>query len=197
MFLIWCEFFVEGADSLPLLQKICSNDISKIAVGRAQYNCLPNEHGGIIDDVIVYRLQEERFILVVNAANIEKDWTHITNQSKAFKNIVLQNESDNYGLLAIQGPSATKAMQSLCKIDITALKYYHFTIGNFAGVADVIISATGYTGSGGLEIYCAQKELPKIWDAVLKSWREFWYQTHWTGGTRHTSFRNGLLSLWQ
>lgn len=160
------EFILEGAGALPLLQYICSNDIAKIKVGGAQYNCMPNERGGIVDDVIVYRLGVNRFLMVVNAANIEKDWNHIHQYSSKFE-VSIKNASESYGLLAVQGPLATKAMQSLCEISLGKIPYYHFQVTTFAGIPNVIVSATGYTGAGGLELYCATEHLSALWEAVL------------------------------
>lgn len=164
------EFLVSGESALSLLQWICSNDVSKIDVGGAQYNCLPNDTGGIVDDLIVYRLKEKQYMLVVNASNIDKDWAwiHQQNELKGF-NAELRNISEGYSLLAIQGPKAIIAMQSLTTVDLSAINFYTFKVASFAGIENVIISATGYTGSGGLEIYCKNEEALQLWGKVLEA----------------------------
>ena len=162
------EFLVEGDNALPLLQKVTSNDVSKLTIGKAQYSCMPNETDGIVDDLIVYRVKEETYLLVVNAANIEKDWNHINQYNKEF-GADLKDISEGYSLLAIQGPKAVEAMQSLSSHDLSAIKFYNFVVGDFAGVEHVIISATGYTGSGGFEIYCKNSEVEQIWNAVFEA----------------------------
>lgn len=164
------EFLVSGESALSLLQWICSNDVSKIDVGGAQYNCLPNDTGGIVDDLIVYRLKEKQYMLVVNASNIDKDWAwiHQQNELKGF-NAELRNISEGYSLLAIQGPKAIIAMQSLTTVDLSAINFYTFKVASFAGLENVIISATGYTGSGGLEIYCKNEEALQLWGKVLEA----------------------------
>jgi aminomethyltransferase len=166
------EFFISGTDALALIQKISSNDASTLTIGKAQYSCMPNEIGGIVDDLIVYRLAENDYMLVVNASNIEKDWNWI-NQNNTFENITLQDKSEGYSLLAIQGPKAIEAMQSLTPIALDAIKYYHFEIGEFAGFQDIIISATGYTGSGGFEIYCSNDQVVAIWEKVFEAGKSF------------------------
>lgn len=164
------EFLVSGKNALELLQWVCSNDISKIAIGGAQYNCLPNDTGGIVDDLIVYRMKEDQYMLVVNASNIDKDWAWLETQNtlKSF-NATLRNISEDYSLLAIQGPKAIEAMQSLTEVNLAAIKFYTFEVAPFAGIDHVIISATGYTGSGGFEIYCKNEDAQKLWDQVLKA----------------------------
>ena len=162
------EFLVEGPSALTLIQKVTSNDASKLTVGKAQYSYFPNESGGIVDDLIVYRVKEEVFLLVVNASNIQKDWDHISRYNKSIS-AELRNISDNYSLLAIQGPKAVESMQSLTSVDLSAIKFYNFVVGDFAGIEHVIISATGYTGSGGFEIYCKNEEVKQIWDSVLEA----------------------------
>lgn len=162
------EFLVEGSNALTLIQKVTSNDASKLTVGKAQYSYFPNESGGIVDDLIVYRVKEEVFLLVVNASNIQKDWDHISRYNESI-GAVLRNISDNYSLLAIQGPKAVESMQSLTSVDLSAIKFYNFVVGDFAGIEHVIISATGYTGSGGFEIYCKNEEVKQIWDSVLEA----------------------------
>jgi aminomethyltransferase len=162
------EFLLKGPHALDLIQRTCSNDASKLTAGKAQYSCLPNEQGGIVDDLIVYCIQEnEEYLLVVNAANIDKDWNWISKYNT--KGVDMKNISDDYGLLAIQGPNAMKYMQELTNTDLSSLKYYTFAKTTFAGVEDVIISATGYTGAGGVEIYFENKgdNANKIWEAIF------------------------------
>ncbi len=162
------EFLIEGPKALELIQKVTSNDASRLEVGRAQYSCLPNETGGIVDDLIVYRVKPETYLLVVNASNIDKDWAHISKYNEGI-GAGMRNLSDAYSLLAIQGPKAAEAMQSLSSVDLAGIPFYHFEVGDFAGVPHVIISATGYTGSGGFEIYCKNEEVQQIWDKVLEA----------------------------
>jgi aminomethyltransferase len=162
------EFLVEGPNALTLIQKVTSNDASKLTVGKAQYSYFPNESGGIVDDLIVYRVKEEVFLLVVNASNIQKDWDHISRYNESI-GAELRNISDNYSLLAVQGPKAVESMQSLTSVDLSSIKFYNFVVGDFAGIEHVIISATGYTGSGGFEIYCKNEEVKQIWDSVLEA----------------------------
>ena len=166
------EFLIEGPNALKLIQKVSSNDASKLTLGKAQYSCLPNETGGIVDDLIVYRVKDETYLLVVNASNIDKDWQHITNYNKEI-GAEMRNISDGFSLLAIQGPKAVEAMQSLTSVDLSAIKFYHFEVADFAGVEHVIISATGYTGSGGFEIYCKNSEVQQVWDKVFEAGKEF------------------------
>jgi len=166
------EFLIEGPKALELIQKVTSNDASKLSVGKAQYSCLPNETGGIVDDLIVYQIKEETYLLVVNASNIEKDWNHISKYNEAI-GADMRNLSDDYSLLAIQGPKAVEAMQSLTSVDLSAIKFYNFVVGDFAGIDHVIISATGYTGSGGFEIYCKNSEVQQVWDKVLEAGADF------------------------
>ena len=165
------EFLIEGPNALNLVQSVCSNDAAHLAIGQAQYSCLPNSNGGIVDDLIVYRLKELAFLLVVNASNIEKDWNWI--QSKNSENVKMKNLSDDYSLLAIQGPTAVEAMQPLSSFDLSAIKFYHFKEGDFAGIDGVIISATGYTGSGGFEIYCKNKDVKHIWNSIFEAGNSF------------------------
>ncbi|WP_299683656.1 glycine cleavage system aminomethyltransferase GcvT [uncultured Dokdonia sp.] len=161
------EFLINGDKALDFLQRICSNDISKIGVGGAQYNCLPNEDGGIVDDLIVYRIKETEYLAVVNASNIDKDWAWFNKHNSYGVN--LRNISEDFSLLAIQGPRAAEAMQSLTDTDLSAIKFYTFEVGPFAGAENVIISATGYTGSGGFEIYCHNKDAAMIWNKVFEA----------------------------
>jgi aminomethyltransferase len=164
------EFILKGADALDLIQRITSNDASKLTNGKAQYSCLPNDNGGIIDDLLVYCLEPNAaYMLVVNASNIQKDWDWISSHNH--KHVEMHNISDKTCLLAIQGPQATRIVQSLTDMDILNLKYYTFAKGVFAGVDNVLISATGYTGAGGVEIYFEDKgdDAVKIWDAIFKA----------------------------
>lgn len=165
------EFLIEGEYALDLIQKVSSNDASKLAIGKAQYSCLPNDDGGIVDDLIIYKIKEDTYLLVVNASNIEKDWNWI--QSKNNVEATMRNLSEDYSLLAIQGPKAVEAMQSLSSHDLSAIKFYNFVVGDFAGIDHVIISATGYTGSGGFEIYCKNSEVKQIWDKILEAGTDF------------------------
>ncbi|GAA0875560.1 glycine cleavage system aminomethyltransferase GcvT [Wandonia haliotis] len=165
------EFLLTGPKALDLLQKVCSNDASTLTISKAQYSCLPNDKGGIVDDLIIYKIKEEQYLLVVNASNIEKDWNWISSHNS--DGVEMRNLSDDYSLLAIQGPKAVEAMQSLTSVDLSAIKYYHFEVADFAGIEHVIISATGYTGSGGFEIYCKNSEVKQIWDKVFEAGKEF------------------------
>jgi aminomethyltransferase len=162
------EFILKGKGALDLIQRVSSNDASKLTAGKAQYSCLPNEQGGIVDDLLVYCIEENKvYMLVVNASNIEKDWEWI--QKHNHKSVEMHNISEDTCLLAVQGPNATKILQALTEIDILNLKYYTFVKGVFAGVKNVLVSATGYTGAGGVEIYFENKEdnAEKIWTAIF------------------------------
>ncbi|MBL0146046.1 MAG: glycine cleavage system aminomethyltransferase GcvT [Chitinophagaceae bacterium] len=164
------EFILKGENALDLIQRVTSNDAAKLKNGHAQYSCLPNNNGGIVDDLLVYCIEENNvYMLVVNASNIEKDWNWINSFND--KNVEMHNISDKTCLLAIQGPNATKILQPLTDMDILNLKYYTFAKGTFAGVENVLVSATGYTGSGGVEIYFENKEddANKVWDAIFKA----------------------------
>jgi aminomethyltransferase len=161
------EFFITGPNALSLIQRVCSNDASKLEDGEAQYSCFPNQDGGVVDDLIVYRVAAEKWLLVVNASNIDKDWAWINSHNTM--GALLENSSDHYSLLAIQGPKAIQAMQPLTQENLSAIKFYTFKINTFAGVENVIISATGYTGSGGFEIYCKNTQVEKIWTKVLEA----------------------------
>ncbi|MCF6295354.1 MAG: glycine cleavage system aminomethyltransferase GcvT [Flavobacteriaceae bacterium] len=165
------EFLIEGENALALIQKVTSNDASKLTIGKAQYSCFPNDDGGIVDDLIVYKIKEQAYLLVVNASNIEKDWNWI--QSKNDVGAEIRDLSKVYSLLAIQGPKAIEAMQSLSSHDLSKIKFYNFIVGDFAGIEHVIISATGYTGSGGFEIYCKNNEVKQIWDKVFEAGADF------------------------
>jgi len=164
------EFILKGEGALDLIQRVTTNDASKLTNGKAQYSCLPNKDGGIIDDLLVYCVEENKvYMLVVNASNIEKDWNWIQHHNTA--GVEMHNISDKTCLLAIQGPNATKILQPLTEMDILNLKYYTFTKGVFAGVENVLVSATGYTGAGGVEIYFEDKDgaADKIWDAIFEA----------------------------
>ena len=164
------EFILKGEHALDLIQRVTTNDAAKLTNGKAQYSCLPNNAGGIVDDLLVYCIEENNvYMLVVNASNIEKDWNWISSFND--KNVEMHNISDKTCLLAIQGPNATKILQSLADMDIMNLKYYTFTKGTFAGVKNVLVSATGYTGAGGVEIYFedADGTADKIWDAIFEA----------------------------
>ncbi|MFA7446953.1 MAG: glycine cleavage system aminomethyltransferase GcvT [Weeksellaceae bacterium] len=165
------QFFAKGPEVEKLLQYIGTNDVTKVEVGQAQYTCMPNENGGVIDDLIIYKMSEDEWMLVVNASNIAKDWEWINKQNTF--DVTLTNASDAYSLLAIQGPKAIEAMQALSDENLAEIPFYHFKVGNFAGVDNVIISATGYTGSGGFEIYFENKDAKAIWNKVMEAGKEF------------------------
>ena len=165
------EFLVLGPNALELIQKVTSNDASKIVDNQAQYSCFPNTTGGIVDDLIVYRINNEKWLLVVNASNIEKDWNWINSHNSVGAEVI--NVSEDYSLFAIQGPKAVQAMQSLTSMDLNNIKFYHFQIADFAGVKNIIISATGYTGSGGFEIYCKNNEAEQIWKEIFNAGNNF------------------------
>ena len=165
------EFWVKGPKALDFVQWVTSNDASKLTDGKIQYSCFPNDKGGIVDDLLVYRIDAETFLLVVNAANIDKDWAWVNSQNKM--GATLYNASDEISQLAIQGPLALKAMQKLTETSIVDMEYYTFKKLKFAGVEDVILSTTGYTGSGGCEIYFANADAPAIWKAVFEAGAEF------------------------
>ncbi len=165
------EFMLKGPRALDLIQKITTNDASLLVPGKAQYSCFPNREGGIVDDLIIYMMAENEYLLVVNASNITKDWEWIMAHNDL--GVEMENLSDQYSLLAIQGPKAAEAMQKLTSVDLSAIKYYHFQVGDFAGFDNVIISATGYTGSGGFEIYFKNDQAEKIWDKVFEAGAEF------------------------
>ncbi len=167
------EFIVKGRQALDLVQRISSNDVAALAIGQAQYSCLPNETGGIVDDMLVYRLPqdmcaegEQAFMLVVNASNIHKDWDHIQKYAGAFDTRII-DISDKTGLLAVQGPLAEAVLQPLTNVVLKDIPYYHFVKGTVAGIDNVIISATGYTGAGGFELYVDSQHLPGLWDIVM------------------------------
>ena len=165
------EFWVKGPKALEFLQKITSNDVTKLELGRAQYTCFVNEKGGIVDDFILYYYEPEKYLLVVNAANIDKDWQWC--QKWNTEGVILENASDNMALLAVQGPKAVETLQKLTKVDLSSIPSYEFVTDQFAGVDNVIISNTGYTGAGGFELYFYPSEGLKIWEAVFEAGEEF------------------------
>ncbi len=165
------EIWVKGPKAYDFVQKVTSNDISVLKIGDAQYSCFPNDKGGIVDDLIVYFYEEEKYMLVVNAANIEKDWNWLVSQNS--EGAELENASDNISQLAVQGPNAIKVLQKLTDINLSEIGFYTFKTGEFAGVKEVIISATGYTGAGGFELYMYNEDAIKIWDAVFEAGKEF------------------------
>ncbi|MCY0968124.1 glycine cleavage system aminomethyltransferase GcvT [Chryseobacterium wangxinyae] len=159
------QFFIEGAGSKDLLQFVTTNNLDALENGKAQYSCLPNEDGGIVDDLIVYKMEDDKYFVVVNASNIEKDWNHISKYNTF--GAEMTNASDEMSLLAVQGPKAAEILQKLTETNLSEIPYYHFTVGSVAGVSDVIISNTGYTGSGGFEIYFKNDDAEKLWDEIL------------------------------
>ena len=172
------EFIVRGKDALELVQRVTSNDASKLAIGDAQYSCLPNGKGGIVDDLLVYRLDEDMcnegehaFMLVVNASNIDKDWDWISSHNS--NNVEMINISDKTSLLAVQGPKAVDTIRSLTNVDVDGMKYYTFNKGVFAGKKNVLVSATGYTGAGGFEIYARNEDIQAIWEAIFEAGHSF------------------------
>ncbi|WP_029287371.1 glycine cleavage system aminomethyltransferase GcvT [Pedobacter sp. R20-19] len=165
------EFILKGENALDLIQRVTSNDASKLYDGKVQYSCLPNRDGGIVDDLLVYRIDEKTYMLVVNASNIEKDWNWI--QQFNTNGVEMHNISDQTSLLAIQGPKAADALQTLTDVDLASMEYYTFVKGTFAGVDNVVISATGYTGAGGFEIYFENEHADKIWDAIFEAGQSY------------------------
>lgn len=165
------EFSVKGPGALGLIQKVSANDASVLYDGKVQYSYLPNASGGVVDDLLVYRVAEDEYFLVVNASNIEKDWNWI--QSQNTERVAMENLSDSLCLLAVQGPKATATLQKLTSVDLAAMEYYTFKIDEMAGIPDVIISATGYTGAGGFEIYVKNEDAEKMWDAIFEAGAEF------------------------
>ncbi len=165
------EFFVEGTEAKQLIQYVTSNDVEKLTPGKAQYSCLPNAQGGIVDDLLVYCISPQEYMLVVNASNIEKDWNWIVKHNQFEANMT--NRSDEIALLAVQGPKALTALQPLTSVKLEELAFYTFTKGTFAGVDDVIISATGYTGSGGVELYIPNEAAPAIWEAIMEAGKSY------------------------
>jgi aminomethyltransferase len=165
------EFILKGDNALKLIQKVTSNDASVLTDGKAQYSCLPNEKGGIVDDLLVYRIDEKTYMLVVNASNIEKDWNWIADHDTF--GVEMHNISEKTSLLAIQGPQATATLQKLTSVNLSEIPYYSFAKGTFCGVDNVIISNTGYTGAGGFEIYFENEDADKIWNAIFEAGQEF------------------------
>ena len=159
------EFRLRGPQALDLIQRVTSNDASKLADGKAQYSCLPNHNGGIVDDLLVYKLADEDYLLVVNASNIDKDWNWIKQYNT--QGVEMEDISDRTSLLAVQGPKAQAALQGLTDVDLSSIPYYSFVQGTFAGAPDVIISATGYTGAGGFELYISNESAAMVWDKIM------------------------------
>jgi aminomethyltransferase len=164
------EFIIRGEGAFELVQKVTSNDVSKLVDGKVQYTCLPNGKGGIVDDLLVYRMDQQTYFLVVNASNIAKDWDWISKHNTA--GVEMVNISEDTSLLAVQGPKATAALQSLTEMNISDMKYYTFQKGNFAGKENVLISTTGYTGAGGFEIYFKNEDAEEIWKAIFEAGKE-------------------------
>ena len=167
------EFHVSGEAAEAFLQRVTSNDVSRLVDGKVQYSCLPNEKGGIVDDLLVYRFSKHDYMLVVNASNIEKDWNWLQMYNEQGDPALLTDVSDSYSLFAVQGPDTAKALQSLTAIDLENMKYYTFEKGVFAGVNDVIVSATGYTGAGGFEIYVKNNDARQVWDRIMQAGGEY------------------------
>lgn len=165
------EFWVKGSGALDLVKKVSSNDPSVLRKGQAQYTCFPNGKGGIVDDFLVYCFDEEKYLMVVNASNIQKDWDWMNRQNEF--GAELENVSDKVSQLAVQGPNAEKTLQKLTAVNLQEIKFYSFVTGEIAGIKDVIISATGYTGAGGFELYCKNEDVEKLWNAVFKAGEEF------------------------
>lgn len=161
------EFILRGPNALALIQKFSSNDASVLFDGKVQYSCMPNGKGGIVDDLLIYRINENEYFLVVNASNIEKDWNWIFSLNDL--GVEMENVSDSYSLLAVQGPKAASALASLTELKLSEMAYYTFQFGRFAGIENVLVSTTGYTGSGGFEIYVKNEDAEKVWDAVFKA----------------------------
>ena len=165
------EFILKGEKALDLIQRVTSNDASVLTDGKAQYSCLPNNDGGIVDDLIVYRIDEKTYMLVVNASNIEKDWNWISKHNSG--NVDMKNISEETSLLAIQGPKALETLQKLTDVKLAEIPYYSFAKGKFNGIDNVVISNTGYTGAGGFELYFKNEDAEKIWDAIFEAGKEF------------------------
>ncbi len=165
------EIWVKGPRALEFVQKVTSNDASVLEVGKVQYTCFPNDEGGIVDDLLVYRYEEQKYMLVVNAANLEKDWNWCL--AHKIDGAELENASDNIAQLAVQGPKALAALQKLTPLDLSSIPYYTFKVGEMAGVGEVIISNTGYTGAGGFELYFHPDYASQVWDAIFEAGEEF------------------------
>ncbi|MEI7829722.1 MAG: glycine cleavage system aminomethyltransferase GcvT [Prolixibacteraceae bacterium] len=165
------EIWVKGPLALDFLQKVTSNDVSVLVPGQAQYSCFPNGKGGIVDDLLVYYFSQEKYLLVVNASNVEKDWNWLVSQND--RGVLMENTSDSISQLAVQGPKAIEVLQKLTSVNLSAIKYYNFTVGEMAGVKEVIIAATGYTGAGGFELYFYNKYAESMWKAIFEAGEEF------------------------
>ncbi|WP_187260980.1 glycine cleavage system aminomethyltransferase GcvT [Pontibacter beigongshangensis] len=165
------EFMVRGDGALELIQRTTSNDASKLTDGKVQYSCFPNDEGGIVDDLLVYRFSEQEYMLVVNASNIDKDWEWLTSHNT--EGAELENISDQLSLFAVQGPKAAETLQALTSVDLASMAYYTFVKGEFAGLQDVLISATGYTGAGGFEIYVKNEDARQVFDAMMEAGKAF------------------------
>jgi len=161
------EFWVKGPNAFAFLQRITTNNIANLSVGKAQYSCMPNEHGGIVDDLIIYQYEDEKYMLVVNASNIEKDWEWCNSQNTM--GAELENASDKISLLALQGPKALEILQQLTSVDLSLVSSYTFEVGDMADAKSVIISNTGYTGSGGFELYMFNDDAPAVWGAIMEA----------------------------
>lgn len=166
------QFLIEGAGAKDLLQYVTTNNLDTLVDGKAQYSCLPNEQGGIVDDLIIYKINDEKYFVVVNASNIEKDWNHIAKYNEKF-GAKMSNISEETSLIAIQGPKALDTLQKLTSINLSEIPYYHFAIGDVCGIENIIISNTGYTGAGGLEIYFPNEFAEKVWEELTKAGEEF------------------------
>ncbi len=164
------EIWVKGPKAFDFIQKVTSNDIAVLKPGEAQYSCFPNGKGGIVDDLLVYFYEKDKYMLVVNASNIEKDWNWLLKQNT--EGVELENASDNIAQLAVQGPLAAKVLQKLTNVNLSEIKYYTFKVGELAGISNVIISATGYTGSGGFELYIYNQDAEKLWNAIFEAGKE-------------------------
>jgi aminomethyltransferase len=165
------EFTIKGPNALDLIQRVTSNDASKLVDGQIQYSCLPNEQGGIVDDITVYKVKDNDYLVVVNASNIDKDWNWISKFNT--KNAEMKNISDDICLFAVQGPKATPTLQKITKTDLTSIKYYHFAIGELGGVPNVLTANMGYTGAGGFEVYVNKAHAEKLWNAIFEAGKEF------------------------
>ena len=164
------EFILKGPNALDLIQRVTSNDALVLVPGKVQYSCLPNDKGGIVDDLLVYRMSENTYMLVVNASNIDKDWNWVSSYNT--KGVDMKNVSDEYSLMAIQGPKVAAVLGKLTTVDLGKIPYYSFAVGKFCGFEDIILSNTGYTGAGGFEIYCKNEQAGKIWDSIMEAGKE-------------------------
>ena len=189
------EFWVKGPHALEFLQDVTSNNAAALVPGKVQYSCLPNEEGGIVDDLVVYDYGGDKYMMVVNAANIDKDWNWCVAHNRA--GAVLENSSDRIGQLAVQGPKALPTLQKLTSLDLSEIAYYTFRVGELAGVPEVIISNTGYTGAGGFELYFRPEDAIKIWNAVFDAGAEFGIKPIGLGGARYAPYGNGILPVWK